>query len=1375
MKGFIRFFVLLALLVAATAGLNRPAFALKAITVDPDQARVEITTRSDLYESHSDNLQVETAPGSDGMTDRVSVPATTAGTNPNWMVFALSNPTDTAIERWIAADRYSVVGSGVIWPDLDTRRIEAVTPTMGFAAERVKSERADVFRITIEPGQTITYVIELASERFPRINLWKPLEYELKVRERQLFNGIMLGLTILAAIFLSAVFAANHKLIFPASALVALCVLANLCVDFGFFHKLFQLRAEDNAVYRAAAESALAASILIFAHTFLRLGTLPALVRMVITVWMAAQLSLIAVAVIDPRLAATFARLSFVLLAVVGSAVILFLALRGQDRAMSLVPAWVMFCVWLFGAGVVLTGRVSGDIAVSSLVAGLVLVLLLIGFVVTQFAFRAREASLVMAPNEMQLRSIAIEGAGAAVWEWNARRDTISVSPIIEEILDLPPGHLSTKADEFVTNLHPADRERFRLMLWSIQERAGGKIRMDLRLRHADNNYRWFEIEAASVPLDDDRQVRCVGLIRDITDAKRSQERLLHDAVHDSLTGLPNRPLLVDRIQSASMRARSERTIRPTLFFIDIDRFKGVNSTFGLVVGDSLLLTVARRLQRHLSPQDTLARVGGDQFAILSLLDQDAQELASLAERIRRSLRSPIKMAGQDIVLTGSVGVSVFSGSQDGEQDLLKDAEVAMYRAKRGGADRIEIFKPEMRADRDERLAIEGELRKAIEANQVKVLYQPIYYLPTEELAGFETVVRWEHPKEGTINPAAIVPVDPESDLIAKLGSHVLMRAARDAAVWNKELIRPDPLFVSVNVASRQLFRQVLVQEVRHIIGQKVLPKGGLKLEISECLVMENPEQAGEILEHLRDAGADLVLDDFGAGYSSLAHVGRLPFEAIKLQRDLVEASGGRDGNSAGVVRSIVAMARELDKKVVAVGVEAEEDASFLRSAGCEFGQGYFYGDAIPDYDVLQMLRRVRTSERRMKPRTMFRPKARRKSADGEVAISAKVADAGRRAQKARKARQANGVGNGHTPSVAGVVSNGAGPPPIQPNGRAGDDATPAATVPPSEGARGPRVGSRVSAGTNGAGTNGSHPANGNGASGNGAAPAKPPAMPGAGPVTMPPPLPAGQASAGQQAAGAGANGGGVRGPSAGASPSTRAGLSVPAEPTPLQAKRGGQAVEGPASARTASTNGASKPDDVTSGNGVERPSRGAPGARQPVSPPSAGARPATPPPPPIPGAPPRNPAARPQAAAPPAGGRNGQAPPVPTGGNGSSAGARPGKAAPPPPIPPAAFAPPPAVNRIVSPPQPPPPAPPVARHQPPSVAPPPQQAPVPPPPETRPSRPEADRSASPPPTPGSPAIRPKNAPPPDFSKLPPAIAESLARLAGIDPPERKD
>ncbi|HML44321.1 MAG TPA: 7TM-DISM domain-containing protein, partial [Hyphomicrobium zavarzinii] len=302
----------------------RPALALKAIEISPDQGRIEITTLGDLYEARGDSLQVETAAGADGLASRMSVSATTSGTNPNWIVFALTNPTDRPVERWLSADRYSVIGSGVVWPDLDARRIEAVTPSIGFVPERIKSDRADLFRITLEPGQTITYVAEMSSERFVRLYLWKPLDYEIKISDRQLFNGVLLGLTGLMAIFLTAIFAANHKLIFPASALVAWCTLAYLCVDFGFFHKLFQMKPEANAVYRAAAESALAASLVLFLHVFLRLALWHGLIRMLISVWLLAQFSLIAVAIIDPRLAATFARLSFVFIGFTGTGLILF-------------------------------------------------------------------------------------------------------------------------------------------------------------------------------------------------------------------------------------------------------------------------------------------------------------------------------------------------------------------------------------------------------------------------------------------------------------------------------------------------------------------------------------------------------------------------------------------------------------------------------------------------------------------------------------------------------------------------------------------------------------------------------------------------------------------------------------------------------------------------------------------------------------------------------------------------------------------------------------------------------------------------------------------------------------------------------------------
>jgi diguanylate cyclase (GGDEF)-like protein/PAS domain S-box-containing protein len=955
-----------------------PASALKPIVVTPEKDRLEITTLGDAYEGRGDSLMIETAAGGDGVTGRISVKAATPGTNPNWIVFALTNPTDKPIERWLTADRYTMAGSGVIWPDLDARRIEAVTPSIGFVPQRIRSDRADIFALTVEPGQTITYVAELSSERFARIHLWKPLEYEMRFRDRQLFNGIMLGLSVLTALFLTVIFAANHKLIFPASALLAWCVLAYLCVDFGFFHKIFNMKPEDNAVYRAAAESAMAASLVMFLHAFLRLGLTHGLIRMLSLVWIMAQLALVAVAAIDPRLAATFARFSFVVIGGIGGLVTLYLAIRGQDRAMHLLPPWILFLVWIFLAGVVLTGRLSGDIFVSALIGGLVLILLLIGFVVTQFAFRSLEPLAGLAPTDSQLRAIAVDGARSAVWEWSSRRDEIKVGDVIEQALGLTTGELNVKVDEFLQYVHPADRERFRLSLWSVQERAGGKIRSDFRMRHADNSYRWFELEAASVDTGERRAVRCVGLMRDVTETKMAHERLLQDAVHCSLTGLPNRELLIDRLSTAVIRARSDEKIRPAVFFIDIDRFKSINASLGFVVGDSLLLNVARRLQRHLGLNDTLARISGDQFAILFIDQQNPRELAGLAERVRRSLRAPMQIASQEVVLTGSMGIAIFDGEETSGADLLKEAEIAMYRARRSGSDRIEIFRPEMRGETNDRDLMEAALRKAIEKDQIKVAYQPIVYLPTEELAGFEALARMEHPKLGLMSPNAFIPIAEESDLIVQLGSRILSMAVAEAVVWQKELPRPeDQLFVSVNVSSRQVLRTELVQEVRAIIGRALIAKGTLKLEITESLAMENPEHAVEILSQIRDAGAELALDDFGAGYSSLAYLQRLPCDTIKLDRSLIKAAGAGEDTAATIVRAMVALAHELGKKVIAEGIETAEDVVFLRSIGCEYGQGYFYGEPMADRDVIDLLRIIGKSERKLQTHGFFKTKQR--------------------------------------------------------------------------------------------------------------------------------------------------------------------------------------------------------------------------------------------------------------------------------------------------------------------------------------------------------------------------------------------------------------
>ena len=324
--------LVMTMLLVALSGQIANAQTLEAIKLSGERDRIAVSPRALAMDGQGDNLRVNTAPDADGVRRQMSVPAQERDSNPGWVVFALHNETEKPITRWLTAERYDIIGSGVVWPDLDSTRMRSLTPSIGFVPQRVNSERADIFRITISPGQTVTYVTELATERVPRLYLWQPLAYELKVRDRRLFNGIMLGIAGLLGVFLTAVFAANHKAIFPSAALVAWCVLAYLCVDFGFWHKLLQLRAEDNAVYRAATEAAMAASLSIFLYTFLRLGSWHGFVRMLALVWIVASLALVFVAVLDPRLAATFARLEFGAIGAIGAKFLIarFHALLGQ-------------------------------------------------------------------------------------------------------------------------------------------------------------------------------------------------------------------------------------------------------------------------------------------------------------------------------------------------------------------------------------------------------------------------------------------------------------------------------------------------------------------------------------------------------------------------------------------------------------------------------------------------------------------------------------------------------------------------------------------------------------------------------------------------------------------------------------------------------------------------------------------------------------------------------------------------------------------------------------------------------------------------------------------------------------------------------------
>ena len=938
-----------ALILAVMFGASG-ALAVEAVNVRLDAAAIDLTDAIERQRTETDRIQVSIAPGPDGIVRRIEVRAREGSTN--WAVIALANNSDEQIDRLLVAPHYRLVGSGLLWPDLGLSRIVNVTPSSGDRPDRIENPSADIYRLTLDPGTVITYVIELRTDRLPQLYLWEPDAYKDKINSFTLYHGIVIGIAGLLALFMTILFVVKGSIMFPAAAALGWAVLAYIGNDFGFWGKVFDVSPEAERVWRASGEAILAATLVMFLFAYLNLNRWHVRYVHITIAWLGFLTALVGLAVYDPAAASGIARVSLALVAVAGFALIVYLAACGFDRAVLLIPTWLLLVVWVFAAGLAVTGIVTNDIAGPALLGGLVLIVMLIGFTVMQHAFAGGTTTSLV--SDMERRALALTAAGDMIWDWDVSADKVFTSPETEQALGLKRGTLEGSAARWLDVLHPYDRDRFRAGLDAVLQQRRGRLVQDLRLRAPDGHYLWFTLKARPVVGSDGEVVRLVGTLTDVTEIRTAEERLLHDAVHDNLTGLPNRQLFLDRLDAALSLARSDAAIRPTVMVIDIDRFKQVNDSVGIAVGDSILLTLARRLSRLLKPHDTLARLAGDQLGLLLLSERERDRVTAFADTIRRALRAPIAFNDREILLTASIGLALVDGQSQRREEVLKDAELAMYHAKRLGGDRIEVFKPPMRVRRTDRLAVESELRRALERNEITVLYQPIVRLEDRSCAGFEALLRWDHPKMGRLSAAEFIEIAEETGLIVDLGLFALNRTAQQLAKWQREVRRREPIFASVNLSSRQLLSHDLIPDLRAVLTHSPVARGSLKLELTESLVMQNPEFAAQMLTRLRELGAGLALDDFGTGYSSLSYLQRFPFDTIKIDRSFVRTGG--EGKRPVILRSIIALAHDLGMDVVAEGAETEADVVELHELGCEFAQGFVFGEPMTADDASELL-----------------------------------------------------------------------------------------------------------------------------------------------------------------------------------------------------------------------------------------------------------------------------------------------------------------------------------------------------------------------------------------------------------------------------------
>jgi diguanylate cyclase (GGDEF)-like protein/PAS domain S-box-containing protein len=556
----------------------------------------------------------------------------------------------------------------------------------------------------------------------------------------------------------------------------------------------------------------------------------------------------------------------------------------------------------------------------------------------TQLAHKRAQEALKESEERYALAAL---GSNDGLWDWNIPDNEVHFSARWKSMLGFQENEISSKPEEWFDRIHDADRARVKNEITAHQNGATPHFESEHRMLHHDGTFRWMLSRGLAIRDQSGRPLRMAGSQTDITQAK----------VSDPLTGLPNRLLFIDRLNRLIKYSKRRKNHSFAVVFMDLDGFKMINDSMGHMVGDQLLVGVAERLEKCLRATDTLARLrdtytvarlGGDEFTVLLDDLKDPNDAKIAADRLMKALKPPFLLAGKEVYTSVSIGIAQSNPVYEGPDEMLRDADTAMYHAKSLGKGRYEVFDAKMRANVMARLQLETDLRHALERGEFRNFYQPIVNLASGEIAGFEALLRWQHPTRGLLGPIEFIGVVEETGLIREVGWWNLSEACRQIGEWRTASKTNRDLIISVNLSAKQFLQPNLVADIANLLREINLPPEALKLEITESTVMKDPAGAVAMLQEIKSLGVRLAIDDFGTGYSSLSYLHRFPLDTLKIDRSFI-SSMDDDGDGMEIARTILPMAKNLRLDVVAEGVETLEQFELLKKFNCAFGQGYYF------------------------------------------------------------------------------------------------------------------------------------------------------------------------------------------------------------------------------------------------------------------------------------------------------------------------------------------------------------------------------------------------------------------------------------------------